>query len=118
MKSNVTAHPEAIMSSICDVMASLEAQNIRCKIMVMSSLCYACLLKEDQEKNEEDPQVCNANVVDLLQYGYIGTMWGSAIYIDLSLKSYDIDAYGGECRSLQTDHPDVFNKCQEIIEGP
>lgn len=114
MHSKITAHPEAIINSICDVQGIIEAKNLRCKIMVMSSLCYASLLKEDYEKNGDNRQVKKADAMDVLKYGYIGTMWGAVIYIDQDRRAYDIEAYGGDCLELQIDHFDIWNKVQEI----
>lgn len=118
MRNNVTAHPEALMNCICDVQAPLEAEGFRCKIMVMSSLCYASLLKEDHRMNEENRSVRSADAKDVLKHGYLGRMWGAVIYIDRSRESYDIDAYGDSCLELQIDHPDIWDKAQEIIALP
>ena len=114
MKNSVTAHPEAVLHSICDVQALLEAEGFRCKIMVMSPLCYAALLKEDYNMNGKDSHV-KRDVLDILKYGYLGTMWGSAIYPDRNRQSYEIDAYGDSCVELQLDHPDIWGEAQEII---
>ena len=86
MKNSVMAHQEALISCICDVQAPLEANNIRCKIMVMSALCFATLLKEDHS-SEKDPLVKFASTENLTKSGYIGMMFGSVIYIDRDRKS-------------------------------
>jgi len=102
------------MDSICDVQNLLEAQNCRCKILLMSSLCYAALLKEDHEKNKES-HVKRTKPEDLLHYGYIGMIWGSFIYINQECQSYTIEAYGGDCVELSIDHYDIWDKIKNLI---
>jgi len=116
MKRSIAAHPEALFCCICDVQSLLEAQNLRCKIMVMSSLCYAALLKEDHNLNRNDRAIKLASAKTILSHGYLGSLWGSAIYIDRTRKSYDIDVYGGDCLELQIDHPDIWDKAQHFLD--
>jgi hypothetical protein len=115
MKNTVIAHPEAMLHSICDVQSSLENKNLLCKIMVMSHSCYACLLQEDRKNNGNGLNVHDADKTEFLEYGYQATMWGSFIYVDQNSQTYEIEAYGGDCNELQTDHPDMWYRAQEII---
>jgi len=115
MKEVLTAHPEAIMGSISDVQTLLETKGARCKILVMSSLCYASLLKEDHERNGKDPHVEQAEPENLFNYGYIGAMWGSIIYIDRKCQSYNISAYGDDCMEFLADYPEMWDDAKDLI---
>jgi hypothetical protein len=105
MKHIIEAHPEAMLHSICDVMAPIEAAKQRCSDIVMSSMAFTYLLKEDPER-------VNVEMASLQKmeeaHNLIGFIWGACIYIDREEKYLKMTGYGENDPEKYVDYPNIF----------
>jgi len=111
MKNNQTLHPEAPFEGICDAMRPLEAEGCLCRIIVMSSVCIAELLKAIKSQ-----YVKMATAEEMVNYGYFGMLWGTFIYIDENMPFYAINVYGGDCIELLYDNSEIYMNAKELID--
>ncbi len=113
MRSNVTAHPEAMLRSIMDVQQPIEERGERCKILVMSTRALKALMDEDKEEK----YVHMASVDDILAHGNTASIFGALIYTDHGRTSYDIDAFGKDCIELRKMSHKIWESAQEVAAG-
>ncbi len=111
MKSMTRAHPEAIMHGICDVFAEIEKDNCRCEVLIMSTLCFAVLLKEDHNAEKACPHCGHRSKSQVnlsnIENGSMGTIWAAGIYC-IQGNHYKIEAYSGDDVELLQDYPDIY----------
>jgi len=106
MKQIIQAHPEAMLHSICDVMAPIEGAKQRCSDIIMSSQAFAYLLKEDPEK----VNVKMASSQEMMNNIYlIGFVWGACIYIDREEQSLKITGYSENSPEKHLDFPNIYH---------
>lgn len=110
MKNVGVMQQDAIMECVVDLQDPFTDAGERCKVMVMSPLCFMALKKEDDERNPK-PLLHPPLIV-----GSVASMWGVAYYVDVRSTSYEVIAYGGSCEELKEDYPGIWETATKLIE--